>query len=65
MTEKLEKILKEYDFEGDFEGDFNLTEVLTETISYIKKLEKDNKGLEEIISIQRHNLSLLRKVKCK
>lgn len=61
IAEELEKVLKEYDFEGDFD----LSDLLGRAAEHVRKLEKDNKGLEEIISIQRHNLSLLRKVKCK
>lgn len=60
MKSSLEQILNEYSFVSD---DIDIEAVLRDTVKYINKLESDNKTLEEIISIQRHNLSLLRKEK--
>ncbi len=62
MTDKLQSLLDCYDFVSD---DVNVSEILAETIKYIEKLEQDYKDMEEIISIQRHNLSLERDKKRK
>ena len=53
----LKELINEFDFITD---DVNVADVINNAIAYIDKLEAENKGLMEIISIQRNNLAVYR-----
>lgn len=62
MIQTLETLIQNYDFSY---GDIDLNKTLQDILDYMKNQESDIKSLQDIIDIQRHNLSLYRQGKLK